>query len=173
MFFLTLGVTVYTYVKDRLERDHQPEVEVVVRKDKVKDAVEQTLGVEDVVKSQVLSGRFLDDISRDVFAVKLADAQVIEKPIADVVAKPEVQVEVKPLLPPEPTAPPLPFIYIGKYIEDNQLVVFLGYRGNNLLVKAGDIIQQTYKIETINPPVLTLTYLPMNIRQTIQIGELQ
>jgi hypothetical protein len=32
------------------------------------------------------------------------------------------------------------------------------------------VIQGTYRIESIKPPVLTLTYLPLNKAQTITIG---
>jgi hypothetical protein len=71
-----------------------------------------------------------------------------------------------------PTAPPVPFKYIGKIWGDDEFQVFVGFKGKYLVVKEGDLIQKTYKIEKIAPPIMTVTYMPMNILQNMQIGEI-
>lgn len=76
----------------------------------------------------------------------------------------------KPLPPPPPSAPPLPFAYMGKLIEDGQLTVFLTRQERNYVVKAGDTLDGMYKVEGITPGMLTLVYLPLNIKQTLMIG---
>lgn len=73
--------------------------------------------------------------------------------------------------PPPPTAPPVPFKYIGKILGDEEYQVFVAFNEKYLVVKEGDIIQQTYKVEKISPPIMTVTYIPMNILQNMQIGE--
>jgi len=76
----------------------------------------------------------------------------------------------KPLPPPPPSAPPLPFAYMGKLIEDGQLTVFLTKQERNYVVKAGDTIDGMYKVEALTPSMMTLVYLPLNIKQTLMIG---
>lgn len=76
----------------------------------------------------------------------------------------------KPLPPPPPSAPPLPFAYMGKLIEDGQLTVFLTKQELNYVVKVGDTIDRMYKVEEVTPSMMTLVYLPLNIKQTLMIG---
>jgi len=76
----------------------------------------------------------------------------------------------KLLPPPPPSAPPLPFVYMGKLIEDGQLTVFLTKQELNYVVKAGDTIDGMYKVEAVSPLIMTLVYLPLNIKQTLMIG---
>jgi hypothetical protein len=76
----------------------------------------------------------------------------------------------KPLPPPPPTAPPLPFTYLGRYEDLAKPVIFL-VRGDRVLtVSAGDVIEGTYRVDGIVGSTLGLTYLPLNIRQTIDVG---
>jgi hypothetical protein len=72
--------------------------------------------------------------------------------------------------PSPPTAPPLPFTYLGKKIEDGQWEVFLSRDDQTLIVRAESTITGTYRIDAIKPPILTLTYLPLNQVQTFTIG---
>ena len=72
--------------------------------------------------------------------------------------------------PPPPQAPPLPFTYMGRLSEDRTTTVFLTLGDRNLVVKAGDTIDNTYKLEEVGESAIVLTYLPMNQRQTLPIG---
>jgi hypothetical protein len=76
----------------------------------------------------------------------------------------------KPLPPPPPTAPPLPFTYLGRYEDLAKPVIFLVRGDRVLLVSAGDVIEGTYRVEGIVGTALGLTYLPLNIRQSLDIG---
>ena len=73
--------------------------------------------------------------------------------------------------PPPPTAPPLPFTFIGKSVADGAWEVYL-VRGDRTYVVhgKGDVIDGTYRVDAIAPPVLTLTYLPLNQVQQLNIG---
>ena len=76
----------------------------------------------------------------------------------------------KPAPPPPPQAPPLPFKYIGKIMDGSEIVVFLEKQNSNYAVRAGDKLDNTYKVDEIKPGVMTLTYLPLGQQQTIAIG---
>jgi hypothetical protein len=77
---------------------------------------------------------------------------------------------VLPPPPPPPQAPPLPFIYMGRLDEEQNTTVFLTAGDRNLVVKPGDLIDNTYKVEQVTESAVVLTYLPMNQRQTLAIG---
>ena len=73
--------------------------------------------------------------------------------------------------PPPPTAPPLPFTFIGKSVADGAWEVYL-VRGDRTYVvrEKGFVIDGVYRVDAIAPPVLTLTYLPLNQVQQLNIG---
>jgi len=72
--------------------------------------------------------------------------------------------------PSEPTAPPLPFAFMGQVVEDQQVQVVL-VRGDRLVtVRAGEKIDQNYRLESIQNGILTFVYLPLDIKQTLAIG---
>jgi len=70
----------------------------------------------------------------------------------------------------EPEVPPLPFIYTGKVIQDDQLRVFLSSGKKNFIAKQGDILEDMYRIDEIALPNIIFTYLPMNVVQSLSIG---
>ncbi|MFZ6765920.1 hypothetical protein ACO0LM_02460 [Undibacterium sp. Di26W] len=77
---------------------------------------------------------------------------------------------VKAPPPPPPTAPPIPFRYIGKRIEEGATEVYLSYGDKTYIVQEQSVLEGSYRVDSIKPPVMTLTYLPLNQVQTIQIG---
>lgn len=72
--------------------------------------------------------------------------------------------------PPPPTAPPLPFTFIGKSLQDGTWEVYLARGDRTYLVRDQTTIDGTYRVDAIRPPVLTLTYLPLEQVQQINIG---
>lgn len=74
------------------------------------------------------------------------------------------------LPPPKPTAPPLPFTYLGRY-EDSPAVIIMLVKGDRIYtVSEGDVIENTYRVEHVAAGVVELTYLPLNIKQSISTG---
>ena len=69
-----------------------------------------------------------------------------------------------------PQAPPLPFSYLGRLSEDSDVTVFLSVGERNLVVKPGDVIDSTYKLEEVSDSGVVLTYLPLSQRQMLPIG---
>jgi hypothetical protein len=78
--------------------------------------------------------------------------------------------KIKPGPPPSPQAPPLPFTYIGKMMEDGRIVVFLTQGERNFAVRSGDKLDNLYQIDEIKPTMMLLTYLPLNKQQSLPIG---
>ena len=74
--------------------------------------------------------------------------------------------------PPPPTAPPMPYAFMGSYQgKDGRMIIFLT-RGDQIFsVSPGDVLEGTYRVEGIASGHLVLIYLPLNIQQTIIIGE--
>ena len=76
-----------------------------------------------------------------------------------------------PTLMPAPTAPPLPFTFLGRYDDSVSLVIMLTKGDRVYTVSVGDVIENTYKVEKLSAGVLTFTYLPLKIEQKLRIGE--
>jgi len=76
--------------------------------------------------------------------------------------------KIKPLPPPLPVAPPTPFTYIGK-LEDSPkgTQVFLMANGKLYLAVKGEKINQQWRFDAEDANALRLTYLPLNLAQTL------
>ena len=70
-------------------------------------------------------------------------------------------------------APPLPFVYLGKMIEDGELAVFLsrGEKSYSLHAgqKRGQKLDPEYRVDKVTETSITFTYLPSKTRQTLDI----
>lgn len=72
--------------------------------------------------------------------------------------------------PPAPVAPPLPFIYIGKAVADGAWEVYLARGDKTYSARLQTVIDGAYRVERIAPPLMTVTYLPLNQQQQMNIG---
>jgi hypothetical protein len=72
--------------------------------------------------------------------------------------------------PPPPSAPPLPFTFIGKSVADGAWEIYLARGDRTYVVRDKTVIDGVYRVDAIAPPVLTLTYLPLNTVQQLNIG---
>jgi hypothetical protein len=84
---------------------------------------------------------------------------------------PPVVSAVQSAAPPLPTAPPLPFQYIGSYAPDGGAAVFFLTRGDRVYdVHVGDTLDNTYSLDSFNGSQLLITYKPLNIQQQLAAG---
>jgi hypothetical protein len=83
---------------------------------------------------------------------------------------PPVKKSTAPVVVPPPTAPPLPFKFLGKQKIGNEIKVFLAEGEKTLVVAESTKIGSQYVVESIEPPKMTLVYLPLNTKQEIAIG---
>jgi hypothetical protein len=70
-----------------------------------------------------------------------------------------------------PSAPALPFRYVGKLIADGRTEVFV-MRGAELIsIAAGQNIDAQYRVDAITESSIAFTYLPLRTRQSIDLAE--
>ena len=84
---------------------------------------------------------------------------------------PPVTVVEAPAPPPKPTAPPLPFTYMGSYAPNGSKPVFFLTQGDRVYdVHIGDTLDNTYTVDAFNNGALTFTYKPLNQQQQLTTG---
>lgn len=104
----------------------------------------------------------LEDRPRDLFHIEPPPQPVAARASSEAMAPP-----------PKPMAPPLPYTYMGKVVDQGQLSVFLTRNGKPYVARPGDVLDGQYRVDAINPPVLELTYLPLEQKQTLNIGTIR
>ena len=67
--------------------------------------------------------------------------------------------------------PPLRFRYLGKIIHNNQMKIILSLSDEKILVKLGEHIDDEYRVDAMDNETITLTYLPLNVEQTLIIND--
>ena len=78
---------------------------------------------------------------------------------------------VQSLTPPTPTAPPLPFAYMGTFTPDGANPVFFLTQGDRVYdVRIGETLDNVYSVDGVNNGQLLLTYKPLNIKQQLAVG---
>jgi hypothetical protein len=70
--------------------------------------------------------------------------------------------------PAKPVAPPLPFRYLGKMLEDGKLSVFLANGEESLSVHAGQRIGD-YRVDKVTDAEVVFTYLPLKTKQSLPL----
>lgn len=96
--------------------------------------------------------------ARDLFYVK---PKFVKAPVQ---VKQELPVIVEPL---QPVAPPLPFTYLGKMTEENQITVYVAKPGRNYALRGGEIIDGMYKVQSIDAQKIIFNYIPLNSEQIL------
>ncbi len=84
------------------------------------------------------------------------------------VAMPKVLAASSPPAP--PSAPPMPFMYIGKMIDRQKVVIFLLRNDVQYVAQLNDVLDGTYRVEKISDDDVVLTYLPLNAQQTLTLA---
>jgi hypothetical protein len=119
-------------------------------------------------KLPLLNASFTSDrIVKDTAAASLFSAQswYVEPP-----APPPARVVYRP--PPAPTAPPLPFVFMGSYKAEGGGSTYFLTAGDRVYdVKVGDTLDNTYSVDGVKSGQLLLTYMPLQIQQSLAVGE--
>jgi hypothetical protein len=70
-----------------------------------------------------------------------------------------------------PSAPPLPFAYIGRITQEGKTEVFV-MRGDDVIsIAAGRKIDREYRVDAITESSIVFTYLPLKTRLTLELAE--
>ena len=88
----------------------------------------------------------------------------------DVAARAEARRNAPPLPPPPPRAPPLPFKYLGKAVEQGNVTVFLSRGDNTYIARVGDTLDGKYRVERVDERMVVFRYLPLGQRQQLALG---
>lgn len=74
--------------------------------------------------------------------------------------------------PPEPAAPPLPFTCLGHYKSPDSpaRIIILAWADRVFTVSEGDVIDGTYRVGPAASGMLEIIYLPLNIKQSLNLG---
>ena len=75
-----------------------------------------------------------------------------------------------PVKPQPPSPPPLMFKYLGKVTEGDETRVFLALAERNYVVKAGEKIDNQYRVDEVTDHAITFTYIPLNAKQMLSTG---
>jgi hypothetical protein len=133
-----------------------------------------TAGGDTVLRSPpvVLPSEALDPMaglarSRPVFP----PARLFSAPRAAMTVPAQASATVMPLAEPiPPSAPPLPFRYLGRRQDADGWEVYLSQGPQTLIARVGQPLGDAYRVDAIDPTMLTLTYRPLSIQQTLPIG---
>ncbi len=68
--------------------------------------------------------------------------------------------------PPAPVAPPFAYVLIGR-IDDGQPQALLTGPLRSIAVKAGDVVDEVWRVDAVRPDGITLTWLPGNSKQEL------
>jgi hypothetical protein len=99
----------------------------------------------------------------DLFAARSWKA---EPTLASVTEQP---VNVTPVVT-VPSAPPMPFQFIGRMDDRSDQQVFLLSGEKIYVVRKGDVIDETWRIVGISDVELSFVYLPLHLSQTLSMG---
>ena len=70
---------------------------------------------------------------------------------------------------PAPSAPPLPFRYIGQLIEDGRLEIILLRGSEHLTVAEPGALDAEYRVDALSESSIAFTYLPLKSKQTLDL----
>ncbi len=105
-----------------------------------------------------------EQASRDLFPTQ---QWTKPKALATVTEQPVV---TAPAVVAAPTAPALPFQFIGRIGDRDDLQIFLQSGEKLYVVRQGDVIEDTYRLERVSASELHLVYLPLHQSQTLSVG---
>lgn len=69
-----------------------------------------------------------------------------------------------------PVVPPLPFAAVGRWQEPGIDSVFISAGDKVIAVKQGEVLQQHWRLDRIEPEQLVFTHLPTKTTQTMRIA---
>jgi hypothetical protein len=110
-----------------------------------------------------------DDELGNVFAKQSWQPEAPRKPM------PAQQEPAQAAAPPKSAgpagAPPLPFLFMGRFVDEGKAAFFLQLDGRNIVAHAGDKIDDSYVLDSVGADALHFIYLPLNQKQSLVVGD--
>lgn len=84
------------------------------------------------------------------------------------------QAAAQPAAPPGAAAgaPPLPFQFLGRFVDEGKTAYFLQMEGRNVVARVGEKIDDNYRLDGASGDALSFTYLPLNQQQSLVVGDM-
>jgi hypothetical protein len=71
-----------------------------------------------------------------------------------------------------PGAPPLPFQFLGRFVDEGKAAYFLQAEGRNVVARVGEKVDEHYMLDSASGDALNFTYLPLNQKQSLVVGDM-
>lgn len=99
--------------------------------------------------------------TRDPFqSTQLVPPAAVPKPVQSIAVLPE-----------RPSAPQFPYRFLGRMISvDGQPLTFLVRDDRSIPVRQGDVLDDIYRIDSVNDTQIQFTYLPFNEQSTLSLN---
>ena len=68
--------------------------------------------------------------------------------------------------------PPLPFQFLGRFVDEGKAAYFLQAGERNVVARPGDTLDERYRFDGVVQGALQFTYLPLNLKQTLAVGDI-
>ena len=108
----------------------------------------------------------------DAGSLRIPSRQEYIAPVPDLFEIPKPPEPMQVAKAPEvPVAPPLPFVYLGRFEEGNKKQIFLADGNATLAVGAGARLSGGWILESIETGNLVFLYEPLGQKQLLQIRE--
>lgn len=127
----------------------------------------------DIASAPRISGRHNSTATTDEQAPRPAQQLRYSDSVKDIFATPLPPAPAEPIAAEimAPAAPPLPFTYMGRVVENGSEMIFLASAQHNYMAHIGDVLENNYRIDSIGNGQVLFTYLPLMMVQTLEIGE--
>ena len=113
----------------------------------------------------------LDALVREAATKETVDLFATPAPAAPPPPPVPVKRTEEPL--PAPVAPPLPFTYSGRILKGDHYYAYLLRKDELFVAEAGETIADEYRVEGITEDVIHFLYLPLGIKQVLNIPQSQ
>lgn len=90
-------------------------------------------------------------------------------PMASVPIPPPALIAPPPAEPTRPATPNLPYRFLGRLQQDGKTVAFLALGADNLTAAEGETLENTWRLDRIEPRALRFTHLPSQRPVTLEI----
>ena len=85
---------------------------------------------------------------------------------------PPPQVKRRAPPPPAPVAPPFPYTIAGSLTDSSGVTLVFTNQRQDFVVRVGEILERTYRVDAVDERSVRLTYLPMGLTQRVPFERL-
>lgn len=116
-----------------------------------------------------VNSQFVEQIegeSEDPFAPR---AWVPAPAVNQIVASNTAPMQTQVVADAAPGIPQLPYRFLGKLLDGEDLIVYLGRGDQTIIARLGEVLEGTYKVVGLNDKSMEFEHLPTNEKQILSI----